>query len=97
MEDNLDVKRNYNTEIKDTDDHQYAYGFDFDVPLAARISYTPGRSRASPLTRASISAARATASAALGAHDGRSLRRLIVGTPHTTPWHGRRWRGSISM
>ena len=27
----MDVKRNYNTEIKDTDDHQYAYGFDFDV------------------------------------------------------------------
>jgi len=24
-------KRDYNVEIKDTNDHQYAYGFDFDV------------------------------------------------------------------
>lgn len=27
----MDTQRNYNTEIKDTADHLYAYGFDFDV------------------------------------------------------------------
>ncbi|MBU2891935.1 class I SAM-dependent methyltransferase [Colwellia sp. D2M02] len=27
----MDNKRNYNEEIKDTSDHQYAYNFDFDV------------------------------------------------------------------
>ena len=24
-------QRNYNSELKDTSDHKYAYGFDFDV------------------------------------------------------------------
>lgn len=28
---NMTSKRDYNVEIKDTDDHKYAYGFDFDV------------------------------------------------------------------
>ena len=27
----MSIKRNYDGEIKDTSDHQYAYGFDFDV------------------------------------------------------------------
>lgn len=27
----MNSKRDYNVEIKDTDDHKYAYGFDFDV------------------------------------------------------------------
>ncbi|WP_374681057.1 class I SAM-dependent methyltransferase [Accumulibacter sp.] len=27
----MNSKRNYNVEIRDTDDHQYAYNFDFDV------------------------------------------------------------------
>jgi 2-polyprenyl-3-methyl-5-hydroxy-6-metoxy-1,4-benzoquinol methylase len=27
----MDVKRDYNTELKDTADHKYAYNFDFDV------------------------------------------------------------------
>ena len=27
----MNTERDYNVEIKDTDDHQYAYGFDFDV------------------------------------------------------------------
>ena len=27
----MSTKRDYNVEIKDTADHQYAYGFDFDV------------------------------------------------------------------
>lgn len=27
----MNKKRDYNVEIKDTDDHKYAYGFDFDV------------------------------------------------------------------
>src|SRR5215831_13470564 len=27
----MESRRDYNTEIKDTADHQYAYGFDFDV------------------------------------------------------------------
>jgi 2-polyprenyl-3-methyl-5-hydroxy-6-metoxy-1,4-benzoquinol methylase len=27
----MNIKRDYNLEIKDTTDHQYAYGFDFDV------------------------------------------------------------------
>lgn len=29
--DNMNRKRDYNVEIKDTNDHRYAYGFDFDV------------------------------------------------------------------
>jgi len=28
---NMEVKRNYNEELKDTADHKYAYNFDFDV------------------------------------------------------------------
>ena len=27
----MNNQRNYNVEIKDTNDHQYAYSFDFDV------------------------------------------------------------------
>ena len=27
----MSTERNYNTELKDTKDHKYAYGFDFDV------------------------------------------------------------------
>ena len=27
----MNTERDYNVEIKDTDDHQYAYSFDFDV------------------------------------------------------------------
>lgn len=28
---NMNIKRDYNVEIKDTNEHKYAYGFDFDV------------------------------------------------------------------
>jgi hypothetical protein len=35
-------QRNYNAELKDTKDHKYAYGFDFDVmhPFMLK-SFTP--------------------------------------------------------